>query len=464
VDGPRFVLHKCLGAGGFGEVYLATENTEGGITREVALKVLHEALDEDSDAVKRLRDEGQVLAMLAHPAILGVHEFARVDGRLSLVTEYVEGADLAWFCVEERRVPPRIAYLVTLAVAEALDFAWKSPNPQTGRPLHLIHRDVKPENVRITRAGQVKVLDFGVARSTEMQRRAKTAMGDVILTPGYGAPETLQFGVLGPAVDVFALGVTLYNMVTAETFYDNEDIGSQVLLASDSVEFGNYLDERLSLVEDRDLYALLRDMLEFAHELRPSMAEVAERCERLSRRVGGPSLLQWSKTAVFPEVAAKVGRLDGAHVDFDGSVTFPESKPEPVEDAPVPTTWIIPEGELPDDAAPAEPSEVHVTPTAVPLAELEDEDDEEAIPREEPPAPTPEAAALPDEPTEEPPPPPSVGASLTPVAPPARAVPAPAGASAADATVPPGVVVLAFGGVAMFLLGAGMLAFALWGV
>lgn len=331
---PRFVFHACLGSGGFGEVYLATEDT-GGLKREVAVKVLKDKLDEASDAVNRLRDEGQVLALLAHPAVLGVHALAHVDGHLALVTEYVDGADLAWFCVSERLLPPRVAVLVTQEIAEALDFALTTPHPHTGRPLALIHRDLKPENVRISRTGQVKILDFGVARSTEMERRALTAAGQVILTPGYGAPETLQFGVLGPAVDVFALGVTLFAMLTGESFYDIDDLGRQVQLASDSVAYAAYTEGRLHLIEDPDLHALVRDMLEFAHEHRPAMHEVVERCERLARRLQGPSILAFTRTAEWPEVARQVGRYDGAHVSTEGEVTFPDAPPKlPLSQAP----------------------------------------------------------------------------------------------------------------------------------
>ncbi|MCA9570013.1 MAG: serine/threonine protein kinase [Myxococcales bacterium] len=368
---PRFVFHACLGAGGFGEVYLATETTEGGLERVVAVKVLHEPLDEASDAVKRLRDEGQVLALLAHPAVLGVHELAQVDGHLALVTEYVEGVDLAWFCVPERLLPPRVAVLVAGEVAAALEFALSTPNPETGRPLGLIHRDLKPENVRIAKTGQVKVLDFGVARSTEMHRRARTAAGQVILTPGYGAPETLQFGVLGPAVDVFALGVTLFAMLTGQTFYANDDLGRQVLLASDSVAYREHAEARLAQIADPDLHALVRDMVEFAHEHRPTMREIADRCDRLAHRLPGPTLLQWVRTATFPEPGASHGRYDGAHVSSTGAITRPtpslplsqaptviREDPEP----PPPPRRPEPPSEPPPPARPAHPPPPAPTP------------------------------------------------------------------------------------------------------
>lgn len=378
MDKPRFVLHTCLGSGGFGEVYLATERTEGGITREVAVKVLHEPLDEDSDAVRRLRDEGQLLAMLAHPSILGVHAFAPVDDRLALVTEYVDGVDLAWFCVPERLLPLRVSILIVQQVAEALDFAWRTPNPKTERPLHLIHRDIKPENIRLSTTGQVKVLDFGVARSTEIDRRAKTALGQVVLTPGYGAPETLSFGVTGPFVDVFALGATLYSMVTGEMFYESNDLGVHVLLASDSVDYKEHLEARLALIEHTDVFSLLRDMLEFAHEHRPTMEEIAERCDRLARRLEGPSLLQWTRSAEFPESSNAEGSLVGAEVMYSGEIRMPQpdlpgvapsppAAPPSLADTPLPT-WIDddPSEPPPDTTPPTPPAIPSITPEPAP--------------------------------------------------------------------------------------------------
>jgi serine/threonine-protein kinase len=354
---PRvvFTFHRCLGEGGYGEVYLAHQVTEGGLQREVAVKVLHERYDDDSNAVKRLRDEGQVLALLAHPSILTVHGFTKIAGRLALVTEYVEGADVSVFCHPEHLLPPRVAVEVARDVAEALHYALTVPNPHTGRPLKMIHRDVKPANVRVSVDGKVKLLDFGVARSNEMDRQAKTAMGDVLLTSGFASPEALGFGVSGPSVDVFALGVTLFAMLTGKQFYRGRDLRFQVTLAMNAVDFTSYLEERVLLVDDPDLQAILLEILAFQHELRPKAEEVGERLDALLQRMEGPTLGQWARGRTWAIQEVPGAELTGARIDVEGRILGESEVPAPprtLEQLPVAASFQAPPA--PSPATPAQ--------------------------------------------------------------------------------------------------------------
>ena len=100
-----FQIHACLGRGGFGEVYRATMESAGGVTSEVAIKVLRADINPGSDSVKRLRDEGRLLGKLSHPSIVKVHDLVVLDGRVSLVTEYIDGQDLDQ-CFKGGRAPP----------------------------------------------------------------------------------------------------------------------------------------------------------------------------------------------------------------------------------------------------------------------------------------------------------------------------------------------------------------------
>jgi serine/threonine protein kinase len=329
-----FRFHNCLGEGGYGEVYLATQQTEGGIKRDVAVKVLHERYDESSDAVKRLRDEGQVLAMLQHPAIVSVHQFCEVEGRLALVMEYIEGADVSYFCHPDRLLPERIRVEVAREVSEALAHALSVQNPMTGRPLGMIHRDIKPANIRVTVDGKVKLMDFGVARSTEIDRKAKTAMGDVLLTPGFGAPEALGFGVSGPMVDIFALGVSLFEMETGQPFYGQTDLAFQVSLAMDSEDYTKHLEERLELVSNPEIRALIGDMLKFQHELRPEAAEIADRADDLWRKMEGETLGQWARSTTFPDLSYDTAELCGKLIDAGGVIVGEAPKGEGVPPPP----------------------------------------------------------------------------------------------------------------------------------
>ncbi len=299
-DRPAFDLHLCLGAGGYGEVYLATQHLQGGGKRRVAVKVLRE-IDENSEAVKRMRDEGQMLALLNHPTILQVHQFTRVDGRLALVTEYVEGTDLATFC-KPPLLHPRVVFAIVAEVASAVDFAWRMPNPRTSKPFRIIHRDIKPDNIRISREGEVRVLDYGIAKSGDMKRHAKTAAGSVLMTPGYGAPESLTFGVSSNSVDVYALGATLFELLTGEKLFQGKPLAYQATLAMDTVDYQHFVAQRLELITLEPARGLLEGLFQHAPERRPAAQHVADFCEDMVDWLEGPTLRQWASRYAFPEV------------------------------------------------------------------------------------------------------------------------------------------------------------------
>ncbi|MCB9693558.1 MAG: serine/threonine protein kinase [Alphaproteobacteria bacterium] len=209
--GRRFDFKRCLGAGGFGEVYLASMTSASGVETEVAVKMLHEGLDPRSQAVQRLRDEGRLLGTLNHPSVLKVHDLVLLDGRVALVMEYVPGLDLEQ-CVElAQPIGLRAGLEVIGRVADALHIAYTSDGPD-GQPLRLVHRDIKPPNVRIGQHGEVKVLDFGIAKAADARREAKTQTSVMIGSPWYMAPERFDGKNDGAPADVYALGCSLYEV------------------------------------------------------------------------------------------------------------------------------------------------------------------------------------------------------------------------------------------------------------
>lgn len=320
------MFHNCLGQGGYGEVYLATQH--GNIQRQVAVKVLRPEYQEGSDAMNRLRDEGQALAFLQHPAIVAVHEFARIDGRLGLVMEYIEGADASLFTDKQYLLGEKVVLTIVREVAEALHHAYNAPNPRTGKPLELIHRDIKPANIRLSTDGNVKLLDFGVARANEMDRKASTMMGDVLLTSGFGAPETLGFGIQSAAGDVFALGVCLYQLLTGDDFYGTSDLRMQVNLALDSEEYKTHAELRLGSIAHDGIRALLTDMLQYSHEHRPDAGQVADRADELFKKLDGDTIGQWARAFEWPPLPEIKADLVGRRIDGEG-VVLPPSKDLP---------------------------------------------------------------------------------------------------------------------------------------
>jgi eukaryotic-like serine/threonine-protein kinase len=192
-----FTLIRRLGAGGMGEVWLA-ERTEGEFKQTVALKIM---LPGAGAALQRFKIERRILASLEHPRIARLHDGGVTDeGWPWMAMEYVEGQELLAWC-NERRANLKQRLELFLQVCDAVTYAHS----------HLVvHRDLKPANIFVTREGEVKLLDFGLAKLlTPDTGGANTAY----FSPAYAAPEQLETGAVTTATDVFALGVTLFELL-----------------------------------------------------------------------------------------------------------------------------------------------------------------------------------------------------------------------------------------------------------
>jgi hypothetical protein len=201
-------LIRALGAGGMGVVYLAEDTRLG---RLVALKALAPESAHDEARRERLRREARAAAALSHPGIATVFAFEEIDGALYLVSEYVPGETLREELARGPLTTDR-AHDTALALAQALAAAHAHG---------IVHRDVKPENIIRTPDGQVKILDFGLARDIDAEARADgparlTRDGAMLGTPAYMAPEQIRHAAIDARADVFALGVVLHELVTGD--------------------------------------------------------------------------------------------------------------------------------------------------------------------------------------------------------------------------------------------------------
>jgi eukaryotic-like serine/threonine-protein kinase len=293
-----FRISTCLGRGGFGEVYRAEMLTAGGVRTDVAIKVLHKDLDPRSQAVQRLRDEGRMMGVLRHPSILKCYDLSVIQGRIALVTEFVEGDDLEGCFGVIDPIPLKALLQVTGQIAEALTAAWSTPSPDSGEPLHLVHRDVKPANIRVSVHGEVKLLDFGIARAQNVEREAKTQAHTVIGSFPYMSPERFLQEEVGSASDIYALGCVLYEGIVGERLFLDVKLKEMYLLACDEDDHAERLDLRISELPAYTPPAvaeLIRAMLSFEPPDRPSADEVARRCDDLAEAADGYGLRRWTR-------------------------------------------------------------------------------------------------------------------------------------------------------------------------
>jgi serine/threonine-protein kinase len=296
--GPRgtreVTFIETLGKGGFGSVYLADVRSEDNFVQRIAVKVLNAELSDESDIVARQRDEARILAQLNHEHIVKVFDLSQIHGRPAVFMEYVEGVD-AGRLLQGGSVPPRAALEIGAAVASALQAAWCTLSPMTGRPLHVVHRDIKPSNILISKRGGVKVLDFGIARA-DFDREGQTRTHQ-FGTARYMAPEQWLGGTVGPPVDIYALGITILELVSGNWV-------ERLPLLPEKFEHN-----RLRLVEDlrdprwgavwwREFSGLLLRMVSLDPTTRPSAEEVETTMLDLSEQVGGDSLRRLARSRV----------------------------------------------------------------------------------------------------------------------------------------------------------------------
>ena len=212
-----------LGSGGMGQVYRARDTR---LDRDVALKILPEAFAADADRVMRFTREAKTLASLNHPHIAHVYDAGREGARAFIAMELVEGEDLS-ARIRHGAIPVAEALQLARQIADALAVAHDAG---------IVHRDLKPANIKVTDDGDVKVLDFGLAKGSgaeatsavdsgaTMTSPAMTAVGQILGTASYMSPEQAKGKHVDRRTDVWAFGVVLFEMLTGTFLFGREDV------------------------------------------------------------------------------------------------------------------------------------------------------------------------------------------------------------------------------------------------
>lgn len=284
--------------------------SSGGLESAVALKVLRDDIDMPSEALTRLRDEARALGHLDHPAIVRAFDILELEGRLALATELIEGDDLDR-CIEgSDRLSHRALLQVIAQVADALHAAAQA-TAADGTALLLVHRDVKPSNIRIGRHGQVKLLDFGIAWFAGDDREARTASEMMVGSLPYMAPERFVERDHHTASDVFSLGCCLFEGLGTDSFYGDGSMRALSALAMNPEAFGAHRLKQLEAIDAGPVRELLARMLHFEPTQRPTARDVSRRCEELADDMKGPSLRLWCTDRTWRDDPGATGSLQG---------------------------------------------------------------------------------------------------------------------------------------------------------
>jgi serine/threonine-protein kinase len=220
---PKYRPVRALARGGMAEVILATEIERDGSERQVVIKRVLPHLADADELLQLFADEARLASLLVHPNIVRVSATGTQDGRPYLVMEHLDGADLRQLldaaAARGERLPAAVACGIALGVARGLAYAHELCD-DSGVALEIVHRDVSPRNVFVTRGGGVKLLDFGIARARGRMARTRTglARGKV----GYMAPEQLNGLAVDQRTDLFSLGVVLWEMLTGRDLWQRE--------------------------------------------------------------------------------------------------------------------------------------------------------------------------------------------------------------------------------------------------
>jgi serine/threonine protein kinase len=226
-----YEIVAALGAGGMGEVYRARDTRLG---REVALKILPDAFTHDPDRIARFQREAQVLASLNHPNIAHIYGVEESGGVSALVLELVDGPTLA-DRIAKGPIPLDEALPLARQISEALEAAHEQG---------IVHRDLKPANIKVRSDGQVKILDFGLAKAMDLTAGSSpsvsvsptittpvmmTGVGMILGTAAYMSPEQARGKSADKRADIWAFGAVLFEMVTGHRAFPGEDITDTIV-------------------------------------------------------------------------------------------------------------------------------------------------------------------------------------------------------------------------------------------
>jgi hypothetical protein len=319
----RYVLMDRLGEGGMAEVYTAVVHGAEGFRRTFVIKRLRPELARLDDVVAAFIDEANLASSLVHANIVPVFDFGKVDDEYFLAQEYILGRDLGRVnrrALEREGAPLSLSQSFYLAheVLKALDYAHNRMGPD-GKPLHLVHRDVSPNNILISSRGEVKLFDFGVAKA--QGRITQTQFGMVKGNVRFMSPEQARGDLVDGRSDLFSLGLVLYYALAGDSLYEADTAYNLLVRAAQGPgdkerELLSRLPEEAQRVLGRALQPNPADRFqtasEFAQALSPFLVGAHETLVRTMERLFGEDIraeeARFATAAAVAETAAQVSQ------------------------------------------------------------------------------------------------------------------------------------------------------------
>ncbi len=318
----RYELRDRIGVGGMAEVFRGKAVAAGGFEKPVAIKRILPHLSQDERFVELLIREAKVLSLLKHRNIVQIFDVGLGDdGKYFLVMEYVDGRDLGAIQrgleAQRRRIPFDLALYIGAEICEALEHAHSSPAPD-GKPMAVVHRDVSPSNVLLSRAGEVKLTDFGIAKRAEQEA---TRHGAIRGKCAYISPEQARNEPLEPSADVFSVGILLWELVTGRRLFSAlSDMEALRAVREARAPRPRDVDPRLSA----DVDALIMSALSAEPRARPTAGQLCAQLRSLRYAldvtVGDPA----TELAKIIDATEEVERDDSPKIavprrEFDGN-------------------------------------------------------------------------------------------------------------------------------------------------
>jgi serine/threonine-protein kinase len=222
---PRYRVTDRIDAGGMAEVYRGiAESAVGGLKKSIAIKKILPSLTKNKKFIQMFLDEARVSMHLQHANIVGVFDIGMADTSYFIVMEFVDGANLKTIMEslrrQNRRFPLAQCLYIMMQVCNGLHYAHEAVDPETGRPLNIVHRDISPPNILISKRGEVKLVDFGLAKASSQLE--STDPGVVKGKFSYLSPEAASGKEVDRRADIFAVGILLYELLTGKRLFYGE--------------------------------------------------------------------------------------------------------------------------------------------------------------------------------------------------------------------------------------------------